>query len=909
MSAGPIDFKGINMVVLARYPALLETWLPGGRMEGREYVCADANGGPGRSFRVNIDDGVWAEFNGGEGGSDPVSLYAHLTGVGQGDAARELARELGQNVISAVGRAPQAKSKKSTWTPLLPVPDDAPPPPENQHRLGQPSAKWAYHDGGGHLLGFAVRFDIPDGKQVLPLTFCQNERGVRSWQWKAFPPPRPLFGLDRLASMPSERGVLLVEGEKTAEAAQALAGNNLVCMTWPGGSGAVNKADWSPLKGRRVCVWPDADEPGFKAALAVASVLEAVGAEVVFIVPPPKDWPKGHDLADVQGWDYARLAREISDRKLSVEDFRHAAQDRYGLDGEPEKTSSPHPESLPFRVKESGVYYLEVNNEGDISEDRVCSPLSVVALARDQESEEWGRVLEVTDPDGNLHRWTMPMAMLAGNGDGYRAELLRLGLEIEPGTKTKNRLHQYISVARPEARACCVNRTGWHGSSFVLPDQVIGQGTEQTVLQGTTPDNPYRMAGSLEEWKSQVAALCVGNSRLAFAVSCAMAGPLLYLAGAESGGFHLVGGSSLGKTTALRVAGSVCGGGGIRGFIKSWRATDNALESVAALHCDGLLCLDELSQADPKSAGETAYMLSNGQGKGRANRDGSGRTSKEWRVLFLSTGEVTLADKLRENGRGGRIMAGQTVRVVDIAADAEAGHGLFETLHGEPDGASFALRLNDAASHAYGTAFPAFLERITCKQEEVARQVAGFCKEFVDNYCPQGADGQVQRVCQRFGLVAAAGELAVSLGVLSWPQWQARDAALVCFRSWLEGRGGVEPAEVGEGIAQVRAFIEAHGASRFETWGGDGSEKVVNRVGFRRKDGVDRLTYYILPEAFRKDVCAGFNAKTLARAMVERGILQPDGSGKSQVSVKPPNHPKSRFYLVHADKLFGGEDA
>jgi len=848
-----------------------------------------------------------------------VSLLAHLNGTSQGEAAKALARDVGVEAVSGAGRGNgPSKPQKPAWTPVLPVPEGAPAPLDSHPRLGKASARRCYQDAEGRALGYAVRFDGPKGKDVLPLTYCRNEEGRSAWRWKAFDAPRPLYGLDRLAELPQEGAVLLVEGEKAADAAQHLAGKKVACMTWPGGCKAVAKVGWGALEGRRVYLWPDADEAGFKAALGVAARPDAAGAVAVSIVVPPKEWPEGHDLADAEGWDCARLFQEIKDRKVDVEAFGAAARERYGIEAKADKldTKKKGEESqaaqrpyFPFSVKASGIYFLNVDDEGDVTEERVCSPLTVVALARDQESQEWGRVLDVTDPDGNVHRWTMPMAMLAGNGDGYRSELLGLGLEIEPGTKAKNRLHQFVSLARPEARARCVNRTGWHGPAYVLPDAVIGQTDEVTVLQGARLENPYRVAGTLEEWQEAVAALCVGNSRLAFAVCCALAGPLLYLAGAESGGFHFVGGSSLGKTTALRVAGSVCGGGGIRGFIKSWRATDNALESVAALHCDSILCLDELSQADPKSAGETAYMLANGQGKGRANRDGSGRTPKEWRVLFLSTGEVTLADKLRENRRGGRVMAGQTVRVVDIAADAEARHGLFESLHGEPDGAAFSLRLNEAASRVYGTALRSFLERITDKPEEVARMVAGFGKEFMADYCPTGADGQVQRECQRFGLVAAAGELAATVGVLPWPQWEARDAAVVCFKSWLEGRGGVEPAEVREGIAQVRAFIEAHGASRFEDWDGSGSEKVVNRVGFRRKDELGRLSYYIMPESFRREVCAGFNPKTLARSMVDLGILQPDGAGKFTVSTKPPNHSQGRFYLVHADKLAGGDDA
>ena len=73
-------------------------------------------------------------------------------------------------------------------------------------------------------------------------------------------------------------------------------------------------------------------------------------------------------------------------------------------------------------------------------------------------------------------------------------------------------------------------------------------------------------------------------------------GLLLEPGGLEGGGLHFFGPSSCGKTIALKVAGSVCGGGGKHGYIRQWRATDNALEGTAAAHCDNLLCLDEIDR-------------------------------------------------------------------------------------------------------------------------------------------------------------------------------------------------------------------------------------------------------------------------------------------------------------------------
>ena len=114
--------------------------------------------------------------------------------------------------------------------------------------------------------------------------------------------------------------------------------------------------------------------------------------------------------------------------------------------------------------------------------------------------------------------------------------------------------------------------------------------------------------------------------RLSFALCAAFVGPLLRPAGLEGGGFSFEGGSSSGKITALQTAASVWGG---PEHVRSWRATDNGLEGIAALHNDNVLILDEMGQVNGRVLAECAYMLANGRGKGRSNREGGIRRSQE----------------------------------------------------------------------------------------------------------------------------------------------------------------------------------------------------------------------------------------------------------------------------------------
>jgi uncharacterized protein (DUF927 family) len=91
----------------------------------------------------------------------------------------------------------------------------------------------------------------------------------------------------------------------------------------------------------------------------------------------------------------------------------------------------------------------------------------------------------------------------------------------------------------------------------VLPTDAIGNASEQVVFQNAHAIEPaFSVAGTTDEWRDHVAALAQGNSRMVFSICVALAGPLLEPAGEDSGGFHLRGPSSTGKSTALQCSGT-----------------------------------------------------------------------------------------------------------------------------------------------------------------------------------------------------------------------------------------------------------------------------------------------------------------------------------------------------------------
>ena len=566
-----------------------------------------------------------------------------------------------------------------------------------------------------------------------------------------------------------------------------------------------------------------------------------------------------------------------------------------------------------FTVTSTGVYWDEPNSEEPPT--WVCSPgLYVKAQTRDDSNRNHGQLLEFKDRLGNSHSLPLPLELLSGDSEQLRKELLSHGLLLSTSRKGKQALITYLMQCSPRVTALCTGRTGWYRNVFVLPEEVIGQVQGEQVLyqSDSLTRNPYTTQGTLQQWQTHVAALCVGNSRLTLSVSCGFAAPLLSPFHLESSGFHLTGPSSLGKTTAARVAASVWGP---CDYVKTWRSTSNGLESTAASHSDTFLVLDELSEVSPHEAGICSYMLSNGMGKQRASRSGGARPRQTWRLVFLSTGELDLASHMSSAGR--RATAGQTVRVVNIPAQANPALGIFEDIHDRKTPADFANELRHNVQVYYGVASRAYLaELVEADPLELLEEFKIFNKKFFHDVVPKGVSGQVERVGTRFSLVGFAGELAGQFKVTGWKKGVALDAAKTCFNVWLESRGTTGNQEELDLLRQVKLFFELHGESRFSKFDSkescyeirnetfkqdyDRETKTYNRAGYRRSD-----EFLVFTGVFREELCKGFDYKQAAKILVKHGILKPDKGGKSSQNIRNPEGGQKRFYVFDADKLEG----
>lgn len=267
------------------------------------------------------------------GGGNGMELLMRRTGWSFAEAARQVEQHLG--VTRPARREPPTKGAESVWR---------------------------YSD-----TFLVCRFP---GKKIRPLWHDGTD-----WRWKAPPAPRPLLNLEQLRSRTGT--VLVVEGEKAADAAARLYPRAVV-TTWPSGCKAIDKADWSPLQGRRVILWPDADQPGQEAMDRLAQLLLRLPVDRVQMVTPPADAAEGWDLADAT-WSEAE----------ALEHLKANLSQPLELDAESEPelpaAAGPEPEPEPdadIPELDPGKHFTPLGFDGDAYYYQPHSTGQVMRLSR-----------------------------------------------------------------------------------------------------------------------------------------------------------------------------------------------------------------------------------------------------------------------------------------------------------------------------------------------------------------------------------------------------------------------------------------------------------------------------------------------------------------------------------------------
>lgn len=500
----------------------------------------------------------------------------------------------------------------------------------------------------------------------------------------------------------------------------------------------------------------------------------------------------------------------------------------------------------------------------------ICSPLTVDGITSSPKQDNFGRLLKFQDSNGQWHEWAMPMHLLKGNGDELRGELLNQGVIFNP--KRRGDIINYLMTQQSQRKITAVDHVGWHEGVFVLPNQLIGH-SDITFQSDVIIDCEFHKSGTLEGWQQEIGKLCVGNIPLMVSVCAALAGPLLkHVDRQQGGGIHWVGDSSSGKSTAVEIAASVWGS---PDFIRSWSATANGLEGVAATRNDTCLILDEIDEASPHEIGKITYMLANGQGKQRAGKVGNARKVQRWRLITISTGERTINGIMNEIGK--RPNAGQLVRLLSVPVTFE--HGAFSNLHHFENGRALSDRLKMMRLKHYGHIGPAFIQRLI----EDKRDFAALYSQAVQSFAKRASSNLEKRAAAVFALLGLAGEIGIEYGLLPWDPGCSLEGSLKAYLRW-QAYLGPSHNEDSQILQAISDFIAKHGDSRFSELHDRYETTIHNRAGWYKNMDQGRV-FMFFPVALM-EAGGGFERTRIVEALKRANWIVESDVGRATKKVR-----------------------
>jgi uncharacterized protein (DUF927 family) len=317
------------------------------------------------------------------------------------------------------------------------------------------------------------------------------------------------------------------------------------------------------------------------------------------------------------------------------------------------------------------------------------------------------------------------------------------------------------------------------------------------------------------------------------------------------------------------------------------------------LRSDVGLYLDEIGIGDQGAVAKAIYKLAGGLDRGRF-----GQAERDFNLLFLSTGELSLAEFL-PNAR-----EGQLVRLVDIPAVVQSASS-FETIPGDNIAAA-GKQFYAATSECHGCVGYDWLRHLVAftpakiKAELNQHRETWWALPEVMEIANR-AHPQVISVVNRFALVAAALHMAIEAGILPWLGANTDAAVIVCMERWLKQRGNTDTAgELLREIKRRRQMLAATIGDRFIRLDVKGRRLVPASAADETKMGraeqfdgyVKQGRILIRPEAWRRQ-WAGLDADAVREHLrrAELLIAGPDGDVPSLEKFRS-KAPPARFYVL-----------
>ncbi|HAU5703940.1 TPA: DUF927 domain-containing protein [Citrobacter freundii] len=523
--------------------------------------------------------------------------------------------------------------------------------------------------------------------------------------------------------------------------------------------------------------------------------------------------------------------------------------------------------------RKGGLYWIEPKLDketGEITEKEswLSATLAVTGIGED-ENERY--LVLRWHPEGSDSERTEALPMRdIGEREGW-AKLRAGGLSITAKSSLRAILADHLQRSGNREMWAIASATGWQCGAYIMPDgEVIGEPKTPVLFNGrSAAAKGYTVKGTAESWRATVAMLAKGNPSMMLGIACALAAPLIGVAGADGFGVHLFGGSSAGKTTTGNAATTVYGEPDALKL--TWYSTALGLVNEAAAHNDGFMPLDEIGQGSNRRAvADAAYALFNGVGKIQGAKDGGNRDVKRWRAMAFSTGEIDMESYIRADG--GKVNAGQLVRLLNVPITKATEY------HGYADGKAHADAMREACKANYGAVGREWI-RLLASQKEASIEAVRAAERRWLGLLPDEASEQVRRVASRFAVLEAA--LLLSLSLTGWDAQECRDALQHSFNAWVN-EFGMGNREAKAWVEQAEAFLQRYGYSRYLPYHNTDPRDlpIKDLAGYRVKSrSGEEMVFHTWPSVFKDEIATGANYIAFAQALADAGMLDKPSKG------------------------------
>ena len=499
---------------------------------------------------------------------------------------------------------------------------------------------------------------------------------------------------------------------------------------------------------------------------------------------------------------------------------------------------------LGFFVEHEALFYKASSEQPCL---KICQAFEITDIAQNAGKAEY--VIKISFQSVAQQKQTI-LIDLRWSNNKLRSMLDAAAFEIEPARIAIDLIKKYIAQQLKQAKQAditqLVEKTGWSNSSYILANRVIG--SSKVAFKNNYLNPAPVKACDLGAWQKHVAQPAQAHTVLHFALATAFAAAHLTPLKEQGGGFHLVGESSIGKSTAQYIAQSVFSN---PSQLLTWRTTDNSLEYTAKAHNDQRLVLDELGQADEKTASKAAYFLANGAGKSRM-----GQATPEWTTLLLSSGETDF-----ETISKSALHPGQLIRIVNIPVTQ-----IIEN----PNGKAIAESLVNNAKQYNSTAIDVFIKHFQANKASIENRWSAYKNAFIERALTalNSQSAQLGRLLNKFAVVAFAAQIASECNLIDPLNFETLFEKLIkpatIFLSDAQAQSALDIA-----LNAVLQTIEKD-ESRFQSICDD--KPLSNRLGYFSQGLRGQKVYHFFAKSL-KNLFTNISAKAAIQALYENDYL------------------------------------